>query len=172
MRRLALAAAALAVAGALVAGVVIARDGHGTAVAGGTGEPAPELSGTDPVTGKPVALSDFAGKPVVVNVWASWCPPCAAEAPDLKQFAERHPEVQLIGVDILDTSGGARAFYERFGWTHPSIADPDGELAAALGLPGQPNTYFLNERHEIVERIVGASDLEGFEAALERAASA
>jgi cytochrome c biogenesis protein CcmG, thiol:disulfide interchange protein DsbE len=164
------AALAVAVALVVVAGVLVARgDGEPAVVASDGTTPAPEVSGVDPITGKPVRLSDYEGRLVVINVWASWCPPCHDEAPDLARFAREHPEAQLIGIDIRDVEGPARDFYRRYGWRHPSIFDPSGEKAASLGLQGQPITYFLNEEHEIVETIAGASDFAGFEAGLERA---
>jgi len=173
--RLALAAAGVALAAVVVAGVVVAQRGDTTALPtpapSGGGEAAPALSGTDPVTGKRVDLADFRGRPVVINIWASWCPGCIAEARDLAEFARKHPEAQVLGIDTQDTQGEARAFYARWGWTHPSIFDPDGSLAARLALQGLPSTYFLNERHEIVARIVGEADLAGFEEGLRQATS-
>ena len=173
-RRRALAAViAGAVVLLVVAGIVVARNDNEAAVV--TAErlaSAPRVSGEDPVTGRRVSLEDFEGRLVVINVWASWCPPCHDEAPDLARFAREHPEAQLLGIDIRDTKGPARAFYRKYGWRHPSIFDPTGEKAASLGLQGQPITYFLNRRHEIVETIVGASDFAGFEAGLKRAKDA
>ena len=154
----------------VVAGVLVVRDGDEPAVvASDRFPPAPQLSGVDPITGKRVRLADYEDRPVVINVWASWCPPCQDEAPDLARFAREHPEAQLLGIDIRDEKGSARAFYREFDWRHPSIFDPSGEKAASLGLQGQPITYFLNERHEIVETIAGAGDFAAFEAGLDRA---
>ena len=65
------------------------------------GGDAVSFSGEDPIT----------GKPLVINVWGSWCPGCIAEAEDLRRFAEDHPEVQLIGIDLQDTESGAKEFY-------------------------------------------------------------
>jgi thiol-disulfide isomerase/thioredoxin len=159
-----------AVMALVVAGVLVARDGDEPAVvASDRFTPAPQVSGVDPITGKPVRLSDYAGRPVVINVWASWCPPCHDEAPDLARFAREHPEAQLLGIDIRDAKDPARAFYRQYNWRHPSIFDPTGEKAASLGLQGQPITYFLNEKHEIVETIAGAGDFAAFEAGLDRA---
>jgi thiol-disulfide isomerase/thioredoxin len=169
-RRALVAALAGAVVVVVLAGVLVARgDGEPAVVASDKTTTAPELSGVDPVTGEQVTLSDYEGRLVVINVWASWCPPCHDEAPDLARFAREHPEAQLIGIDIRDVEGPARDFYRRYGWRHPSIFDPTGEKAASLGLQGQPITYFLNEEHEIVETIAGSSDFAGFEAGLERA---
>jgi thiol-disulfide isomerase/thioredoxin len=131
---------------------------------------APALAGTDPVSGEAVALADFSGEPVVINVWASWCAPCNDEAPALAQFAERNPDAVLLGIDLQDSRGGARAFYERYGWEHPSIFDPKGEATAKLGLLGLPTTIFLTSDHRESSRIVGPVTLESLEEGYERAA--
>jgi thiol-disulfide isomerase/thioredoxin len=169
-RRIAAGAASVAVlAAVLVAGILAARDsGGGRAVATDTG-PVIRLAGTDPITGARVDLARFAGKPVVVNVWASWCAGCNEEAADLKRLAREQPEAQVVGLDFQDTREGARTFYRRWGWRHPSIFDPDGKLASRLALQGLPSTYVLDSEHRIASRIVGATDLAGFEEALRQA---
>ncbi len=169
----AVAVVALLVAGLLVAGADPERPPGGGASVPGLADldrrPAPQLEGRDPITGGLVSLEDFAGKPVVVNVWASWCPGCHEEAEDLRRFAEAHPDVVVLGLDIQDTKAGARGFYEQWAWEHPSIFDPSGALAGELGLQGLPTTYFLDADHRLAVRIVGATDFEGFAAGLERA---
>jgi thiol-disulfide isomerase/thioredoxin len=178
-----LVACAVALLAAIVAaGIVLARDGSdassgrdtrdrpGASRSGPTAidaTPAPDLAGEDPITGKTVRLADFAGKAVVINVWASWCPECNEEASDLREFAAAHPEVVVLGVDVQDTRAGARDFYRRWGWTHPSIWDVAGTKTAALGLVGMPTTYFLDDRHRVVAQVVGATDRTGFERGLE-----
>src|SRR5919201_2009404 len=130
-----------------------------------------ELAGADPVTGRHVDLAAYRGKPVVLNVWGSWCEGCNAEAADLAWFGRSHPQVQLIGVDTQDSSSRARSFYRRWGWRHPSIADPKGELAAQLGVQGYPTTFFLNARHQVKTQIVGATNFAGFNQGLAAATS-
>jgi thiol-disulfide isomerase/thioredoxin len=180
-RRLRLAAAVAAIcilAGALAAGIVLAGR-EGGSVGGPSGgrsaappretsdlQRAPDLQGVSPITGKDVALSDFRGKPVVVNVWASWCPGCNQEAADLRRFSVAHPEAVVLGIDFQDTQAGAKDFYRRWGWTHPSIWDVSGTQTAAIGLQGLPTTYFLTADHRIAAQVVGATDLAGFEQGL------
>lgn len=168
----------------VAAGVVLARDGNEASPDGATrarpasrgSEPtaidptaAPELAGEDPITGNTVRLADFSGKQVVINVWASWCPGCNEEAADLRDFAAAHPEAIVLGLDFQDTRAGARDFYRRWRWTHPSIWDVSGTKTSAFGLVGMPTTYFLDERHRIVAQVVGPTDRAGFERGLELA---
>lgn len=161
-------AAALA---AIIAGVVIARGNSGpaSAVRVSSGGGAVQLSGTNPINGQPVDIANYTGKPVVLNIWASWCPGCRAEAPDLVRFVKAHPEAQLIGIDIQDNAGDARAFYREFNWTWPSVNDPSGSTSARFGLQGLPTTIFLDKQHRIVTQIIGASDFAGFERGLREA---
>jgi thiol-disulfide isomerase/thioredoxin len=175
-RRLALIAATIAIVVAAVGGFAIAhnRDQGASpeavsalsgAVSHASGD-APSLHGRDPITGGQVSLAQFAGKPVVLNVWASWCTGCNQEAADLARFAASHPGAQVLGVDTQDTTGGARAFYRKWHWRHPSIADPDGSLSAKLAVTGLPTTFFLDRRHRVVGNIVGAGNLGEFDQGL------
>ncbi len=169
--RLAVAAAALLVVAVVVVGVIAARDTGPAQAVKRSSSPAVSVSGVDPITGKAVDLASYAGKPVVLNVWGSWCEGCRAEAADLQRFVERHPEVQMIGIDLQDTKSGARDFYREWGWSHPTVFDPNGEISFALGLQGTPTTYFLDEEHRLVTQIVGETDLAGFEEGLRIALS-
>lgn len=163
---------------ALAAGLVVGGGGSeplpaaatsGAAEGAGLLPRAPSLAGPDAITGKPVSLAGFAGEPVVVHVWASWCSPCAEEADALARFAAAHPDVAVLGIDFQDDPASARRFSERFDWEHPSIADPQGELAARLALLDLPTTIFLSAEGRIVSRINGPADLAALEDGLERA---
>lgn len=176
----AVAAAVLVAVSAIVAAVALGRGRGGATPTASAAAARPanasasagaplELSGTDPVTGKKVSLIAYAGKPIVLNMWASWCTGCYAEARALGEFARTHPQAQVVGVDIQDTKSAAVSFYRRFGWRHPSIFDPSGRLAAQLGLQGLPTTLFLDRRHRVVARIVGETNLAGFNHGLQEA---
>ncbi len=173
-RRSLLALVAVLVLAGGAAAALLARGGGsgwtaGPAVRGGA-EGAPlELSGTDPVSGRPVSLAGFSGRPVVLNLWASWCTGCYAEARALAAFARAHPQAQVVGLDVQDSREGAKAFYRRFAWRHPSISDPQGTVAASPGVPGLPATLFLDRDHRVVARILGDTNLAGFEAGYRRA---
>ena len=90
-------------------------------------------------------LGQLRGTPVLVNIWASWCGPCIAEAPGLEQLAkEFQGRVRFVGVDLEDQPGPARAFIARYGWTFPSVADPTGAIRNGMGLVGQPVTLIYD----------------------------
>lgn len=125
-----------------------------------------ELEGVDPVTGETVRLSDFAGKPIVLNFWASWCPPCREELPALIELARKHPEIQIVGVNLQDAASNARALQEQIGFDWPSIADRDGKISQRLAVVGMPTTFFLDAEHRITGQVVGGTDLAGFEQGL------
>lgn len=169
------AAAAVLTAVVVAAGVVVARDtGPAQPTLTPVSNPTPtpssagdegdaiSFSGEDVLTGETVSLAEFRGKPVVINVWASWCPGCNAEARALGAFAEAHPEAAFVGINFQDSQGAARGFYDEFGWTFRSVFDPDGRIAFALGLQGTPTTIFLDSRHREAARIVGETDRQGF----------
>jgi thiol-disulfide isomerase/thioredoxin len=128
----------------------------------------PVISGVDPVTGKRVNLAKWAGKPVVVNIWGSWCHPCNREAPELARFAKKHPGV-LLGLDVGDWKAGARAFYRKYRISYPSIFDRPGKLFKALRGLGVPTTLFLDGRRRVVAQVIGTSTLKQLEEGLRRA---
>jgi cytochrome c biogenesis protein CcmG, thiol:disulfide interchange protein DsbE len=95
-------------------------------------------------------LGELQGGPVVVNIWASWCPPCFVEAPELAQVSrEFEGRVQFLGVDILDDRQAARKFIRRFDWRYPSVFDPDGEIRDRLGYIGQPITVLYDRGGDV-----------------------
>jgi thiol-disulfide isomerase/thioredoxin len=97
-------------------------------------------------------LEDLRGHPVVVNKWASWCPPCRAEFPFLRaQAARRAREVAFIGVNSSDSRPAAEAFLRRFPPGYPSYEDPDLEVAQLFnGVAGFPTTAFYDSSGQLV----------------------
>lgn len=95
--------------------------------------------------GDALRLRDLAARtPLVVNFWASWCPPCRREAPLLEAAWQKYQgRVQFVGINLRDQEDAALAFIQEFGQSFPSGADPRGEAAIAFGLVGVPTTYFV-----------------------------
>ncbi|MEO6121969.1 MAG: TlpA disulfide reductase family protein [Acidimicrobiales bacterium] len=148
----------LAVAGAVVVAAVLAVfalrpvDNAGELV----GRRAPTFSSFD-LTGRPVSLADYEGRPVLVNFWASWCVPCRREFPLLKT-AEEAGRVDVLGVVFQDTKGAAADFMADQGATWPALIDPDSDIAAAYGVRlarGLPVTFAVSAEGLLVSRHVG-----------------
>jgi cytochrome c biogenesis protein CcmG, thiol:disulfide interchange protein DsbE len=118
---------------------------------------APGFTLPDLASGRSVSLSDFRGRIVVLNVWASWCLPCREEAPGLQATwqAYRSRGVQFLGSDYADDRYAARAFIDEFGITYPSVFDPSGELAADYGFFGLPSTFVIDGSQRIRVRFTG-----------------
>jgi thiol-disulfide isomerase/thioredoxin len=97
------------------------------------------------------------GKPIVLNVWASWCSPCRAEAPTLQKLSEKYPEVQFLGVLTRDNLTAARAFIDRFGLTFPSLRSDDVllEFNDAMIANAIPTTLVIDKNGLIAARIGG-----------------
>lgn len=107
------------------------------------------LSGTDVASGETIGLGKLEGRPVVVTVWASWCPACAKQADALRHFAAAHREAAFLAVDTQEGEDAARAFLAAGELTIPTIADEDGRLAAKLGVRELPTTLFLTSDHRV-----------------------
>ncbi len=103
-----------------------------------------------------VSLASYAGKPVVVNFFASWCGPCRTETPLLaRYYKSEHGTVHVIGVDANDSRTAALAFTKKYGVSYPVGSDPAVTAASAYGVAGLPQTFFLNARHKIVDHVYG-----------------
>lgn len=120
------------------------------------GAPAPDFALAD-LDGNPVRLADFRGRPVILNFWASWCSPCVAEFPLLKQALQEHADqgLAVIGVVYQDNSESARGFMQRMGADWASVMDPDGRVAQAYALYGPPQTYFIGRDGTLVNQSIG-----------------
>jgi thiol-disulfide isomerase/thioredoxin len=121
--------------------------------------------------GKPVSLSEFRGKWVIVNYWATWCPPCLEEIPDLVEFHDKHKDVDavVIGINYEEVNGAyLRDFVESHFMTYP-VLRMEPEPVTALGpVLGLPTTYIISPTGERIARQEGPVTGAAIEAYLER----
>ncbi|MBW3606669.1 MAG: TlpA family protein disulfide reductase [Actinobacteria bacterium] len=120
-------------------------------------EPAPGLSGAT-LDGGRFDLADHHGRVVLVNVWASWCPPCRDEFPVLQAAAtELGPRgLVVVGIDTMDSDEAAQRFIDEFGGADfPSVVDRDGSKAVEWGVFGVPETFLVDRDGRIVRKTVG-----------------
>lgn len=124
--------------------------------------PAPDFTVQD-AEGNPVKLSDFVGKPVVLNFWASWCGPCKSEMPEFDQVqAELGDEVQFLMVNLTDgsreTVATASKYIENQGFSFKVLYDTAGEGANIYGVYSIPSTYFIDAEGNAAAQATGAID--------------
>ncbi|MEK7334096.1 MAG: TlpA disulfide reductase family protein [Candidatus Binatota bacterium] len=108
--------------------------------------------------GKKLTLDDLKGKTVFLNFWASWCPPCRAEARDLEAAWQtfKDGDVLFLGIDIQDTDEDARAYLKEFNITYPNGRDLSGKVAVDYGVWGIPETFFIDPQGRITYKHVGS----------------
>lgn len=131
----------LAVVGLLVLGLVTKGSSRLAVGEAAPVAPLPQLEGSG--TG---SLADYRGRWVLVNIWASWCIPCRAEAPALEAFQRQHggPDFTVLGVDTEDLSGDGRDFVQRYALSYPQLRDGEGDAAQEFGATGVPENFLID----------------------------
>ena len=117
--------------------------------------------------GNEVKLSDYFGKPIVLNFWASWCYYCTLEMPDFEAAYKNNPDIQFLMVNVTDgdseTVESAKKFIETNGYTFPVFFDTELEAASTYGASGLPMTFFISASGELTaygSGMLSAEDLE------------
>ena len=113
-----------------------------------------------------------AGRPVVVNFWASWCGPCADEAPVLQSAARRYGDsITFVGVDVQDIDSDAHGFLSKYGITYMNGSGNAGPISVQYGMRGVPETYFIASDGRLIRKwnTLTAADLDQFLGELQRA---
>ena len=137
------------------AGIAVNNDQTGIAV----GDKAPDFT-VGKMEGNEVKLSDYKGKKVFLNFWATWCPPCKAEMPHMQSFYEEKPEnVEILAVNLEESNRKAKDFADQYKLTFPILMDEDGTVGEAYEVYTIPTTYVLNEDGTVHQKIVGPMDV-------------
>ncbi|MFC4618605.1 peroxiredoxin family protein [Camelliibacillus cellulosilyticus] len=111
--------------------------------------------------GKTVNLSDFRGKNVIINFWASWCPPCRAEIPELESYYQSHKNkaFTILAVDVTSTEAtvsGVKSFVQKNHMSYPVVLDAEGDVSSAYGVMSLPTSYFIDSKGIIKYKVIGA----------------
>jgi cytochrome c biogenesis protein CcmG, thiol:disulfide interchange protein DsbE len=95
-------------------------------------------------------IADYRGRWVLVNLWASWCPPCREEAPALERFHRRQRErLTVLGINVQDNSDDALAFLDSYGATYPQLRSVGNERSEAFGSTGVPENFLVDPRGRV-----------------------
>ena len=111
--------------------------------------------------GKEVKLSDLKGKVVMLDIWATWCPPCREEMPSMERLHERLKDRGFVLLAVSQDEGpiaGVKAFVDQMKLTFPVLVDPEGEVGRKYGIWGFPESFLLDRDGRIVERVIGPRD--------------
>ncbi|MCC6192952.1 MAG: TlpA family protein disulfide reductase [Burkholderiales bacterium] len=121
--------------------------------------PTPELQART-LAGAPLRLSDYAGRTVLVNFWATWCAPCVAEMPSLERLRKRlaKERVEVIAVNFQENAARIQPFIERLGVTFPVVRDHDGSLRTAWDVSVFPSTFIVDPQQRVRAVAVGEVD--------------
>jgi cytochrome c biogenesis protein CcmG, thiol:disulfide interchange protein DsbE len=125
------------------------------------GRPAKDFAYT--LDGKPTHLSDLRGKVVLLNFWATWCPPCVDETQSLNQLQHRIAPLggTVLGVSVDENPQAYETFLKAYNITFPTYRDPGKEIALSYGTTMYPDTYIITRSGRLDRKIVGAQDWTG-----------
>ena len=146
-------AAVTAAIGVGVIGLAIYLRGRTPAIA-------PDFALPD-LSGQAVRLSAYRGRVVLVNLWATWCPPCRDEMPSMERLHQQLKDKGFVLLAVAEDDGGARVvkpFIEEMKVTFSVLVDPDGEVGRKYGVWGYPESFLVDREGRIVERVIGPRD--------------
>lgn len=111
------------------------------------------------LTGEKIKLSDFQGKKVMLNFWATWCPPCKAEIPDMQKFhLEEGDDIVILAINI-DTENDVAGFAKQMNVTFPILLDKQNNVNKVYQIISIPTSYFIDEKGLIQNKHIGAMDI-------------
>jgi len=110
------------------------------------------------LSGENVTLSSFRGKVVILNFWATWCPPCRAEMPSMEILYKRYKDqgLEILAVDIGENANTVRQFIQKNNYSFPVLLDTTKQTSAIYGVEAIPTTYIIDRNGKIIGRIIGS----------------
>jgi peroxiredoxin len=143
-------------AGYAVGMTAFAQHNH-SAVEAATSEPAPDLL-LNKLSGNKIHLNEYKGKWVFLNFWATWCPPCLQEMPEMEMFYQQFKKKNMVMLAVSvdkDSPSTIASFIKDHGYTFDVFLDPDGESLSKFGISTIPATFIINPKGEIVSQANG-----------------
>jgi len=132
----------------------------GLSYMGNRGIPAPDFS-VKSIEGKQIKLSEFKGKVVLLNFWATWCPPCRAEMPSIETLYQKYKTkatFQILAVSVQEEPSVVKTFLAQNPYSFPIALDPNGEAAQLYGIRGIPTTFIIDRKGTLQGALVGGKD--------------
>jgi peroxiredoxin len=124
------------------------------------GRPAPDFTFPD-LDGRKISLSDLRGKVVLVNIWATWCPPCRDEMPSMQKLYDRfkgeHFEILAVSIDA-DGREAVAPFMRKMNLTFPALLDPKEKIRGLYRITGVPESFIIDRNGILVQRVIGPLD--------------
>jgi len=112
------------------------------------------------LNGKRVSISDFRGKIVFLNFWATWCPPCRKEMPSMEKLHKRFKDKNfaMIAIDLQEPAEVVKKFFKKYKLTFTALLDSKGEVGTRFGIRSIPTTFILDKTGRIIGKVVGARE--------------
>lgn len=127
---------------------------------GRAGFPAPDFSLKD-LQGQHRRLSEFRGKVVFLNIWATWCPPCRLEMPSMEHLYRRLKDRDFVMLAVSEDEDGVltvQKFVDQMGITFPVLVDPEGVVPGRYGVTGYPETFIIDREGRVIQHTIGPEE--------------
>lgn len=118
------------------------------------------------IEGETIKLSDFHGQKILLNFWATWCPPCRDEMPDMQKYHEQHDDVTILAVNLTESErmiDDIEEFLDEFSITFDVLLDENTEVANLYTAHALPTTYFIDPEGMIQQKVMGGIDYDFIE---------
>ncbi|SDJ34130.1 redoxin domain-containing protein [Salimicrobium halophilum] len=133
-------------------------DGQEDATSFEKGEQAPDFT-LQTLGGEEVSLSDYRGTPVIINFWATWCPPCRAEMPDMEEMYQKEDDLKILAVNMTETESSRNAvsqFVGEFNLSFPILLDRNTDVSGLYEVGPVPTSVFVDREGKVQSVILGA----------------